>query len=508
MTLNLGLRWDVNGSPSERFNSINAGFCLTCPNPYTSQIKYSQYPNLPNPLTGGWLFAGGSQPQAPFQVQLNHWQPRFGISWAVTDKWVVRAGYGVFYSWNQLTTDSQGFNQSTSYITSLNGNLTPTNYFLSGHPYPNGVLAPSGSGAGLATQAGQAISYTGTDRRIPYTQRWSIGIQRALPKSILLDAEYVGSHTHALPVSTALDIVSPAQQAACYQNNALCNANVSNPFYGIVPAAAALGASATVQAYQLNRPWPLFNGISETTNPAGESDYNSLDIKGERKISSLDFVANYVYSNWMDETSYLNNGNFRDAKLFRGLDSNDRRHYISVSMVWPLPFGPGGLVGQHAKGVLGAAISHWITDSTVLWGTGTPLAIPSADFYGPGCTSFAPQGGQDAAHWINNDMSCWHNLLPWEPRTSPLNVGYLRNPNMTPTWNPALYKQFALPREGMFVQLRIDALRGANNTGLGNPNETLSTLPTFTRWVGWTGFGTSTLSGGNRVVTVSLKILF
>ena len=149
LTINLGLRWDVNGSPSERHDSMNAGFCLTCPNPYTQQINYKQYPNLVDPLTGGWLFAGAGQPAAPFGVQLNHWQPRFGISWAVTDKWVVRAGYGLFYSFNNTAVDSQGFNQNTSYVASLDGNLTPTNYFLSGHPYPNGVLAPSGSSAGL-----------------------------------------------------------------------------------------------------------------------------------------------------------------------------------------------------------------------------------------------------------------------------------------------------------------------------------------------------------------------
>ena len=509
LTVNLGLRWDVNLSAHERFNSINAGFCYTCSNPYTKQINYAPYPGLPNPLTGGWQFAGvNGVSSAPFQTQYNHWQPRVGISWAVTDKWVVRAGYGIFYSWSTLATNSQGFNQSTSYISSLDGNLTPTNYFLIGTPYPNGVLAPSGSTAGLATQAGQAISYVSPDRKLPYTQRWSIGIQRALPQKVLLDAEYVGSHTHALPVSTAWDVVPLSQQAACFQNNALCNANVSNPFYGVLPAAAALGASTTVQAYQLNRPWPLFNGITQSDDPAGESDYHALDVRLERKIDNLDFVANYSFSNWMEETSYLNNANFRDVKPWRGLDSNDRRHYLSVSMIWPLPFGKGGWVARNAHGVEGAVIGGWITDSTVLWGTGTPLAIPSADFYGPGCTGYAPAGGQDDAHWLNNNMSCWHNLLPWEARTAPLNVGYLRNPGGLLTWNPALYKMFALPREGMFAQLRIDALRGANETALGNPNETLATLPTFTPWVGWTGFGTSTLGGGNRVVTISLKILF
>ena len=94
-------------------------------------------------LTGGWLFAGSGAPGAPFQTQYNHWQPRFGISWAPTEKWVVRAGYGSFYSWNPLSVNSEGFNQSTSYINSLDGNITPTNYVLSSHPYPNGVLAPA-----------------------------------------------------------------------------------------------------------------------------------------------------------------------------------------------------------------------------------------------------------------------------------------------------------------------------------------------------------------------------
>ena len=94
------------------------------------------------------------------------------------------------------------------------------------------------------------------------------------------------------------------------------------------------------------RPYPLFNGISEATDPAGESDYNSLNVRLERKVANLDFVYNYAYSNWMEATSYLNSGNFVDQKLFRGLDSNDRRHYMNVSMVYPLPFGKGRLLAQ------------------------------------------------------------------------------------------------------------------------------------------------------------------
>jgi hypothetical protein len=510
VTLNLGLRWDVNKSPSERFNRINAGLCFSCKNPYSAQINYSQYPNLPNPLTGGLLFAGvGGSPSAPFDVQWHDWQPRFGISWAVTPKLVFRAGYGMYYSWGRISTGSAGFNQGTPYVSSLDGNVTPTNYFLSGAPYPNGALAPSGSALGLATQAGQAITYASPDRRIPSTQHWSIGLQRELVLRMVLDAEYVGSHAHAIAGSSPWDTVTLAQQAQCFQNNALCNTNVPNPFYGILPKAAALGASSTVQAYQLTLPWPLFNGITQSDYPAGESDYNALQVRLERKVADLDFAINYTYGNWMEETAYLNSGNFRDAKLWRGLDSADVRHLVTIAARWVVPVGKGGRIAGNASGVLGALISHWHLQSNIRWNSGTPLLIPSADFYGPGCTSYAPPGGQTKDHWINNDESCYHTLLPWEARTTPLNVGYLRNPDLF-EWSPSMEKRFALPREGMFLQFRAEALNGANHAIFAGPNETVATKPSFTSGIGWVGFGTlpQTQSNYERRVLLSLRLLF
>ncbi len=509
VTLNLGLRWDVNKSPSERFNRINAGFCFSCENPYTSKIDYGRFPNLQRPLRGGLMFAGAGAPRTPFQVQWHNWQPRFGVSWAATPKMVFRAGYGIYYSWGRLATDSIGFNQSTPYISSLDGNLTPTNYFFSGRPFPDGVLAPAGSSLGLATQAGQGITYASPDRRIPHTQHWSIGLQRALRGQIALGIEYAGSHTHGLPLSTSWDTISWDQQAACFKDNAICNTNVPNPFFGVVPAAAPLGASQVIRAWQLTRPYPLFNGVTQSDNPCGESDYHALQVRLERKIRSANFILNYTYSNWMDETRFLNNGEFIDPKPWRGLNTADRRHYISFNGVLPLPFGEGGSLARGASGIWGALLNHWLLDSSIIWGTGTPLEIPAANFYGPGCTSYMPAGGQTAAQWINNDLSCYHNLQPWEARTTPLSVGAMRDPARF-NFNGAVHKRFALPREGMFIQFRVEAVNAANHPGYGGPNLTVSAKPSFTPWVGWTGFGTLPLNqdGTARVLITSLKILF
>jgi hypothetical protein len=504
ISLNIGLRWDVNKSPSDRHDRINAGFCLTCTNPYTSQIDYTAGPTLQNPLLGGWLFAGvGGAPSAPFQVQWNDWQPRVGISWSLNSKTVVRAGYGTFDSWPFLNTNSNGFSQTTSYINSLDGNLTPSPYFLSGTPYPDGAIAPSGTAGGLETQAGQAISYFNTDRKLRKTEHWSVGVQRQIPGSILVDLEYIGSHTSGIPVATSLGVISTAQQQACLQDSSICNTNVANPFHGVLPANTTLGASATIPAWELMRSYPLFNGVTESQAPTGTSHYNALDLRIERQANDLDFIFNYSYSNWIDQDSYLNNGNFRDANLWQGLDPSDVRHYIDGNVVYSLP-------STSKKGFIGALANHWLVDSTFIWGTGTPLAIPSANLSGAsGCTNYYPQGGQTRAHWFNNSVGCYQILSQWQPRTTPLYIGYLRNPSVF-YWNPTFHKQFNLPREGMFVQFRMEAVDGANHPTFGGPNETLNTPPKYSPTTSWTGFGTLPTSQSNaqRAIISSLRIVF
>lgn len=509
LSINLGLRWDVNKSPSDRHNRINGNFCLTCSNPYTQQVNYVKSPGLQNPLLGGWTFAGsGGTQSAPFNVQWNDWQPRVGVNWSVTPATVVRGGFGIFYSWPYLDTTSSGFSQTTSYIESLDGDLTPTNYLYSGKPYPGGAIAPSGASGGLQTQAGQAITFDNTNRAIRKTQHWSFGVQRELPRGFLIDIEYIGSRTSGLPVSTGQDVVSTAQQQGCLQNLALCNTNVSNPFYGVLPANATLGASSTIPQWELQRSYPLFNGITEAEAPTGTSHYNSANVRVERQLHTLDFIFNYTYSNWVDRNSYLNNGEqttgaFIDPSLWSGLDPSDIRHYIDGNVVYPLPT-------TSYKGIVGAMLNNWLVDSTVLWGTGTPLAIPSANLSGAsGCTSYAPVGGQTRAHWFNNNVGCYQTLSQWQPRTTPLYVGYLRNP-LTFYWNPAFHKQFTLPREGSYVEFRMEAVNGANHPNFGGPNETLSSAPSYSTTNSWTGFGTlsTTQIGAPRAVIASLRVAF
>jgi hypothetical protein len=75
--------------------------------------------------------------------------------------------------------------------------------------------------------------------------------------------------------------------------------------------------------------------------------------------------------------------------------------------------------------------------------------------------------------------------------------------------NSALQKSFALPWREMSLTMRLEFENTLNNPGLGGPNTTVTALPTFTQWVGWSGFGTITsTSNTNRMGQFSLRITF
>jgi hypothetical protein len=504
LTLNLGLRWDVNSSVSDRQNRMNAGFCLTCVNPYSSQVNVASAPGLQGPLLGGWQFAGvNGMPSAPFKVYWNDWQPRVGFAWAVLPNTVVRGGYGIYDTIPYASVNQVGFSQTTSFIGSLDGRLTPDSYFNSGTPYPSGVIAPTGASAGLATDVGNGVGFQNLNRRIRMTQHWSFGIQQRMPAATLLDIEYLGSVVHNIPVATSLGVVSTSQQEACLAGGDVCNNNVANPFYGVLASNTPLGASTTIPAWELMRAYPLFNGVVQDAVPSGDSHFNSFNVRVERKLQNLEDRFNYAYANWMDIDSYLNNGSFRDAKLWKGLDPNDQRNYLDANLVYPLP-------STRKRGILGALANGWLFDSTVMWGTGHPLALPSANLTGaPGCTSYAPQGGQTREHWFNNNESCWTQLVPWQPRTTPLYVGFIREPGFT-LWNPAFHKQFPLHREGTYAIFRMEAVNGANHPTFGPASLAINTPALYRPTTNWTGFGTlpNAAARNQRQFLTSLKVVF
>src|SRR6185436_7519488 len=90
LTLNLGLRWEVETGPTERFNRI-----ATIDPQVASPL--AQATGLP--LRGGLEFRGmGNAPRSRYKTDANNLGPRFGVAYSVNPSTVLRGGFGVFFS--------------------------------------------------------------------------------------------------------------------------------------------------------------------------------------------------------------------------------------------------------------------------------------------------------------------------------------------------------------------------------------------------------------------------
>ena len=88
LTLNLGLRWEMETGPVERYNRI-ATVEPDIPSPLAQPTGL--------PLRGGLEFRGvNGAPRSRYKTDANNFGPRFGFAYSATQKTVFRGGIGVF----------------------------------------------------------------------------------------------------------------------------------------------------------------------------------------------------------------------------------------------------------------------------------------------------------------------------------------------------------------------------------------------------------------------------
>ncbi|MGH9542566.1 MAG: carboxypeptidase regulatory-like domain-containing protein [Terriglobales bacterium] len=526
LTLNLGLRWDVQTSPSERFNRINAGFCWTCVNPVTNNSTYQANiadPNnvaawqaagvtVPSQLMGGLLFAGvNGAPRAPYHNYLDQWQPRIGVAFALRPTTVLRGGFGLFYAIQNQHDTTTGFNQGTSYIDSLDGGLTPADSFPAGTPYPNGAQPGLGSSQGLLTNVGNGIGYDWRTRRIPKSEQWSFGIQHELPSRVLLDVSYDGNYTRNMTMGVQWDVMSDAQQAACEASpSTTCRQLVPNPFYGVLPLNSSLGSSSKIQAYHLYRgPFPEFDGVYEYTNPGARSRWDALEVKVQKRATrGLTMLASFTYERQFEDNHWLNNGTFRDQTPIYEPAYFDRPLVFNFSGVWQLPFGQGRHFLPAASGWEGGVVSGWDMDWELNDESGVPTGLPDLYYVCSGQSMAVTKSTY--GQWFNNDPACWQRRPDWSRRTMPDRVSWIRNP-YAPQLNMALQKRFHIS-ERWGLQFRGEAFNLTNTPIFPGPDTNIShpLLTPDKNGGSWSGFGTVPFSQQNfpRQVQFSLKLLF
>jgi len=240
--------------------------------------------------------------------------PCLGIAYQLREKLVLRTGYGLFYNPTTFgtqgagVTGNEGFQAVTSPIYTMN-NDGSTPWGRVSDPYPTGLLYPTGSSLGGATNLGLGVTEPLRNQNIPpYTQTWSGGLQYELRGGWLIDANYLGTKgTHLYFYgSGSLTTLGPWVEKEA-TNPALVTAlstYVTNPYYGVINTTGCGICSPTIQAGHLMQPFPQFSGASETDLAVANSIYNAFQLKIEKRMShGLSVLASYTNSKSIDDAS-------------------------------------------------------------------------------------------------------------------------------------------------------------------------------------------------------------
>ena len=488
LTLNLGLRYDVQIPFAERFNRGNQGFDLTTKNPLSDQIianwkqikqiydavnpGYS-YPNPPAAIYGGRTFTS-SKNRRPYDTDWTDVQPRVGLAWSFAPKTVLRAGAGIFYRTATQLGSTDGFSQRTSYIRSLDGGQKPsaglTGPYSLADPYPNGIIAPTGSALGLLTNIGDAITYDSRKRPIPRTYEYSAGFQQELPWKMFADISYAGGITVHDSFPVQQDAVSASDFATGQANPYYLNRNLPNPFYGILPANSDLGSAATTTAYSLLRPYPAFNGIVVSNNAWARYRYDSLQIQLEKRVLDsesagiLSFVFSYTFSKSFEQSHRLNDWNLAEKPIHE-LSSIDKPQNIAFAGTWELPIGWGRRWANDIPRFAGAFVNGWTVDWILTYLSGYPVDKPDAVYT---CGSYLAPNGQTADHWFNNDPRCYQSRPLYTLRTTEDRFSNIRTPS-APQLNASVEKTFWLGEHNK-LQFRGEAYNLTNTPIFPGPD--------------------------------------
>ena len=383
LTLNLGLRWEIEQPLTEAEGRFVSGFDFETAPPIaaTAEANYARNPIAEVPVgqfavRGGLLYPDTGGPRNAWERNLGNVMPRAGFAWLVSPKTSVRGGYGVFYDvlgTNRITVNQVGYSRDTSLTPSLDNGQT----FVAtlANPFPNGLLEPVGSDLGLMTNVGLGVSfpYVGNVKN-PSNHRWSLGLQQELPWQFLIEATYVGAHGQNLPVLRQLNGVpnqylstSPVRDDAT--NNRLTQ-QVPNPFAGLLPGTGLNGAN--VARSQLLRLYPQFTSV-QATETIGESQYHALQGRVERRMANgFTVQVAYSWSRTMIETGYLNDA---DTELERVISNFDRAHTFVSSGLVELPFGRNRRFGRGWSGVTDTLLGGWQVGYIFKAQSGAPLGF-------------------------------------------------------------------------------------------------------------------------------------
>ena len=516
LTVNAGLRWELYFPPTPHHSG-----------------GFSNY----DPTTNSLVLAGiGSNPlDLGRTMSYTYFAPRLGVAYRLTEKLVVRSGFGISYepftnnqyAWNFPVRQGNGASaiNSHSIPTFDYGRGQEAASMAKGFPAPvtatipaNGIivlpdrrLLPPGP-AQAATHSGDSFNNISKNFRQPYIEAWNLAVQYALPKNFVVDAAYVGNHGVRVPMT--YDLNAATVPGICQY------ANATSGCAATATPTTLMGDTCHIRPVcdQFGR-----TGASNFLFKRTTSNYNALQVKVDHKWSGgFLMTTSYTFSKALafrsdDGSDTINGVTAQGFHRNYSVTSQDRRHILTQSFVYDLPFGKGKswLKSGWASWLAGG----WEISAVPTFMTGRPLHFTTSgsSLNASGTTQspieiapFNMLGGIGKDQFGNKHL--WFDTSAFcTPSPSPT-AGCPAVPNGT-LGNVARYA-FAGPKffnmdasisrripftERVGLELKIEALNATNTPSFD--------LPTVDLTSSNYGLVTGT-ANGNRSVTLAGKITF
>jgi hypothetical protein len=557
LTLNLGLRYELQGPWSERYNRLTY-FDPKVVN--SSETGCSGVPGSPCPGDLFLVKTGPNKSRNSLPLPKLNFSPRLGFAYALDSKTVIRGGYGIFFIPNFVSFGVNPYidpvaSATSPFFSSNDQGLTPSSTLNASNctlAAPGGAgnfscITPGPFGPTLVTPPGrnpqpnvsvyglEQVTLSANGYRVQqsgYVQQWNFDIQRQLPGGFFADVAYAGSHGVHLPqFNTNINqipntFISQAQQQFTAGQPVTIAQPVTNyPFS--LPLPGNLSPGHLIQG-QLNRPFPEWGGLNLNGYGCCSSRYNALQATATKRFGGGGtLLVAYTWAKLLSNTDTLTSwleggttggvGSVQDWNNLRNewsLSSQNVAQRFVVSYVLDFPFGRGKKYMSGVTGFANKIISGWGIDGVTTLQTGFPVKISEANgtplsALGLGIGTLRPNviaGCHESASGSGTQrLNGWFNTGCFTP---PPAYGFGSEPRVDPTlrmdgpanFDFAVFKRTTFgSAERMGIEFRTEFFDLFNHPQFGPPNGSHGSN-TF-------GFVTSTVNTP-RLIQFGLKFAF
>jgi hypothetical protein len=532
LTVNLGIRWDLQAPFTE--NSDNIVFF----NPNGTDPHYANTAGTPIPgAATKFGTCTGCAGYSHADMHFTHFGPRIGFAYKLNDKSVIQGGFAIAFlngGAYEYGTNKVAVNDPNLLVGSYTRNSTGSNVSSFGSWDTNQIPDPPATPFTTELGAGTQIeAFNKNDGYAPYAQQWNVNYQRELPYNLFFTATWLGNRVIHLPSQlNRIDQMDPslltqygnvisacqALQPGHPQNSVLTDtfapggcaqADGFAAFQPYINFVNDFGGSSTLA--QALVPYPQYSYIFNNFEGSGTAYYQSGQIELDKRFTNgLAFLIGYTLSHQMDNTSsgfssFANGGiNKYNQKPEWAVSNADEPQTLKASGTYELPIGPKkkflnnhGVTGQ----VLGGWQVGWILDyeAGTAFGVGqnTLGAFPNG-FQRPIRNSSVKLStasyNRERDYWVQGGQGTGPDIFdPAGFSVAPAYVLTDTKRNYGELRNPAFYNENFNARKKFFIGerftgiLQVDYFNAFNRTIFNGPDTNASDAT----------FGTPTSKGSN-----------